>query len=224
MTKFLFLCLWYCSIYPGAFFMCAFAFGIKYFVDRFSLMRTWKRPPKLGTRVSRFSRRWFFSLAVLFMFVMSSYYWSGFPYDNICANESTDQSYNGTYKVTSFDNSTAVDEIVTYTIGTDDYRFCLQDFLSPGRDGSSFPFIPANQPEGEEWMTTDQESITTIFGWSAVGIIAFVLMAFCWRWIQGLKTLVSSTYKVRKTKRKLTLCLVSTLYLQTLLVAFTQNV
>lgn len=38
MTKIFFLTLWYCSIYPGTFFMCSFALLINFFVDRFSLM------------------------------------------------------------------------------------------------------------------------------------------------------------------------------------------
>jgi hypothetical protein len=84
MTKILFLALWYCAIYPGALLMCSFALFINYFMDRFALMRTWKRPPKLGAKISEFSRRYFFSLAILAMAVLSSYYWAGFPFDNLC--------------------------------------------------------------------------------------------------------------------------------------------
>lgn len=55
-------------------------------------MRTWKRAPNLGPETSRFSRRYFFSLAILAMALMSSYYWAGFPFDNVCA---TDQTVSG---------------------------------------------------------------------------------------------------------------------------------
>lgn len=48
MLKIMFLCLWYSAIFPGAFFLCSFSLLIKYYVDRFSLMRTWKRAPQLG--------------------------------------------------------------------------------------------------------------------------------------------------------------------------------
>lgn len=41
----------------------------------------------------------------------------------------------------------------------------------------SFPFVPSNQPEGDEWMTADQETVTSIYGWAAVGAIAFVVSA-----------------------------------------------
>jgi hypothetical protein len=197
MTKLLFLCLWYCSVYPGAFFMCSFALLIKYFVDRFSLMRTWKRPPQLGTRISRFSRRYFFSLACVAMAVVSSFYWSGFPYDNICPNDKIDDSRLGIFTVTSLDNTTAVNEEVVYTEEDVDYRFCLQDFLTPVTGSATFPFIPENQPEGDEWMSEEQEMITSIFGWSSVVITAIVALMFTTGWISLVQNLFYSSYKVR---------------------------
>lgn len=49
LMKFLFMTLWYCSIYPGALFLGFFALLVTYFVDRFSLMRSWARSAQ-GTR------------------------------------------------------------------------------------------------------------------------------------------------------------------------------
>jgi len=43
MIKFLFMTLWYCSIYPAAFFLGFISLMMTYFVDRFSLMRSWAR-------------------------------------------------------------------------------------------------------------------------------------------------------------------------------------
>ena len=43
LMKFLFMTLWYCSIYPGALFLGFFALLVTYVVDRFSLMRSWAR-------------------------------------------------------------------------------------------------------------------------------------------------------------------------------------
>lgn len=85
MTKILFLALWYCSIYPCTLFLCSFALLVNFFTDRFSLMRTWKRAPALGTSISKFSRKYFFSTAIIAMAIVSSYYWSGFPFDNVCS-------------------------------------------------------------------------------------------------------------------------------------------
>jgi hypothetical protein len=53
MTKMLFLTLWYCAIFPSSFFMCSVAMLVNYFLDRFSLMRTWKRPSLLGPQMVR---------------------------------------------------------------------------------------------------------------------------------------------------------------------------
>jgi hypothetical protein len=155
MTKLLFLALWYCAIFPGALFMCAFALFINYFTDRFSLMRSWKRPPHLGTRISKFSRRYFFSLAILAMAVMSSYYWSGFPFDNLCMNDSfVDSEYVGSFTINAND-ATGLDHVpvqVTISPSSFDFRYCLQNFLKPSNE-HTFPFIPDQQAGGDEWMT-----------------------------------------------------------------------
>jgi hypothetical protein len=59
-TKILFLAVWYCSIYPGALFMCSFALFLNYFTDRFSLMRTWKKPPQLVSKQRKRARFWIY--------------------------------------------------------------------------------------------------------------------------------------------------------------------
>lgn len=140
MTKILFLCLWYCSIFPGSFFLCAFSLGIKYHVDKFCLMRTWKRAPQLGTNISRFSRRYFFTIAIAVMAIISSYYWSGFPFDNLCQNDSINSTYVGSMTIFPLNNVNArIDR--TLTEEDVDYRFCNQDFMAIG-SGPTFPFVP----------------------------------------------------------------------------------
>ncbi|CAJ1969146.1 unnamed protein product [Cylindrotheca closterium] len=84
LIKFVLLCVWFCSIFPAAFFLCSISLGLKYYLDRFSLMRTWQRAPHFGTRVARASHAFFFPLIVVAMVVMGTVYWNGFPYDNIC--------------------------------------------------------------------------------------------------------------------------------------------
>ena len=197
MTKILFLCLWYSAIYPAAFFMCAFTLGVNYFTDRFSLMRTWKRPPHLGTRISKFSRQYFFSVACLAMAVISSFYWSGFPYDNTCPNDNdVDQSYIGNYTVTarSGTGTRQVDD-VEISAETTEYRYCVQDLIRQAT-GNTFPFTPEQQPKGDEWMTADQEVVTTIFGWSSVAVIVYVVTKFLFGWLQMCQGLFSSSYSV----------------------------
>ena len=199
MTKILFLALWYCAVYPGALFMCSFALLINYFTDRFSLMRTWKRPPQLGTKISEFSRRYFFSLAIVAMAILSSYYWAGFPFDNLCPAE--DQQVNatfvGSWVIQPFD--AAKNETVNITIEPDApvFQNCLQDFFRFPSNGRRFPFIPEFQLNGQEWMTSDQEIVTDIYGWSAIGVLLIVLLSFFYTWYHGFMGLFRGTYEVR---------------------------
>lgn len=195
-TKLLFLCVWYCAIFPGAFFLCSFALYIKYFVDRFSLMRTWKRPPQLGTQVSKFSRRYFFSLAVVAMAIMSSYYWSGFPYDNLCEiEEAIDDRYSGTFIVKASDTNIRMNGTFLELVpGNPQYRVCSQNLIALGNDRRTFPFIPERQPEGDEWMSPGQIDVTTVFGWTSVAIIAIVIIKFVWGWVDMAQSFFRSTY------------------------------
>jgi hypothetical protein len=142
MTKILFLSLWYCSIFPVSFFLCALSLGIKYFVDKFCLMRTWKKAPQLGSKISSFSRRYFFTCAIAVMAVISSYYWSGFPFDNLCPNDSINATYVGSVTVVPFDESyVGFGENLTFTEDDVDYHFCNQNFMTIA-GGPTFPFVP----------------------------------------------------------------------------------
>ena len=196
-TKILFLCLWYCAIYPAAFFMCSFTLLVNYFSDRFALMRTWKRAPQLGTTISKVSRRYFFSLACVAMAVISSYYWSAFPFDNLCANDNAvNSTYIGKFEVKPLGHHLqAAPNFSEVTSKSTEYRYCLQDLMTPGH-GNTFPFIPNQQPPGEEWMTESQEDITVIYGWSSVGVTAVVVISFLYGWIQLWKGLFKSSYEV----------------------------
>ena len=64
-AKLLFLTFWYCSIFPMAFFWCALALQIIYYLDKLSLTRTWKRVPKLGATISQFNRTYFLPASVI---------------------------------------------------------------------------------------------------------------------------------------------------------------
>ena len=137
-------------------------------------MRAWKRTPQLGGGIAKVSRQYFFSLAIVAMAVISSAYWSGFPFDNLCLVENTEDVKLGTFYL---------GESRGYaTVSVDDpvYTSCLQDLLAPGL-GFTFPFIPAQQEKrDEEWMTGEQEEITTLFGWSSVVICALMLLRLVW--------------------------------------------
>ena len=191
MTKILFLALWYCAIFPGALYMCAFALFVNYFTDRFSLMRTWKRAPHLGPKISQFSRRYFFSLAIAAMAILSSYYWAGFPFDNVCKLDDTtvNDALVGDWEVNGVN--------VTVSATDSPFKYCLQDFFRYPKGEQSFPFVSKFQLDGEEWMTEDQELVTDVYGWASVGVLAIVVLSFIWGWYGSFMNLFKGSYVPR---------------------------
>ena len=117
------------------------------------------------------------------MAIFSSYSWSGFPYDNLCENEGSEVSdlYAGEYTVavhkqvglsTLFGRVNVTEPEVdfyvntTITTGSPTYRFCNQDLMGRGPNVTgAYPFVPVFQPAGDEWMTSEQEVVTTYYGW-----------------------------------------------------------
>jgi len=187
MIKFLFMTLWYCSVYPGVFFLGSLALIITYFVDRFSLMRSWSRSAQVGAEIADFARNLFIPCAICLMSVVSAYFWSGFPYDNLCLDENATLPgyYNGDYNLTLGANNFVVFGIPVYQAGGDPilvsvtpddevYKFCNQDLRA--YTDLSFPALPGYQPEGAEWMTAEQEKVVSAHGWtSLVVLMVFVL-------------------------------------------------
>ena len=89
---------------------------------------------------------------------------------------------------------------VTITIDAGDvnYYFCLQDMLR-FRNPIAFPALARFQPEGFEWMTSDQETVSNMLGITCAVILFFVALVFINRiLIRFLRNLLSSPYKVRR--------------------------
>ena len=130
------------------------------------------------------------------MALVSSYYWASFPFDNLCQGEdgsTAGDALSGTFVISPKDDDTNnANGDVRVTVNTTDptFVFCKQDFLRFYSDKRNrFPFHHRNQPEGREWMTDDQETVTSVWGWvglaSAVAIICAILASivrkWCWR-------------------------------------------
>merc|ERR1712151_1406901 len=84
-TKVFFLALFYSTLLPGGLIMCASILSVYYFVDKYCITRIWKPAPLVGTELTKFSRKVFFTLAYFALCLMTAYWLSGFPYDNLCA-------------------------------------------------------------------------------------------------------------------------------------------
>jgi hypothetical protein len=162
-------------------------------------MRTWKKAPHIGTAISQISRQYFFSASVAIMAVFSSYYWSGFPFDNICQNDSINQTYVGTFTLSPYPGNTNdfKNETITLTENDVDYRYCNQDFM--GRETRwTFPFVPQTGNENidpYEYMTDEQLISTTYFGWSALAFVIVIFSKYIVLWYSAYKKMHHGSYQ-----------------------------
>eukprot|EP00592_Proboscia_alata_P021321 CAMPEP_0194418704 /NCGR_PEP_ID=MMETSP0176-20130528/17880_1 /TAXON_ID=216777 /ORGANISM="Proboscia alata, Strain PI-D3" /LENGTH=266 /DNA_ID=CAMNT_0039225345 /DNA_START=31 /DNA_END=831 /DNA_ORIENTATION=+ len=173
-------------------------------------MRTWKRAPKIGKEVSEFSRKYFLTTAVIALAVVSSYFWSGFPYDNLCddgiiTRNSTNSEYIGGQTIHSAvaitegdpqledtkDRDPRTYKHIAVSDGDNMYQFCNQNLAQRG----AFPALPRHQIEGYEWMTDEQEMVTSLFGWTSIGIVVLILSSFIHRFFMYLKAMYHSSYE-----------------------------
>jgi len=158
-------------------------------------MRTWKPAPRMGTTISALSRKYFFSVAVAAMAVVGSYMWTGFPYDNLCVNDPSEAilRYQGTWDVYVHGSNTT-DQTVTVEESFYSVRFCRQEYFRM-KGVVAFPALPSFQPDGDEWMNPDQVKLTTIYGWTSVGVLVLVASIFLRNMIVSFLNLFRGTYK-----------------------------
>lgn len=89
----IFVALFYTTILPEALFLGALALVAQYYSAKFILLRLSGIAPDLGFHLARTSRNWFIPFVLIAHVSMSAYWWSGFPYDDVCKDEE-----NGGYK------------------------------------------------------------------------------------------------------------------------------
>jgi hypothetical protein len=142
-------------------------------VDKFCLMRIWANSPFIGSEVARFSRRYFFSAAVVAYAIVSSYQWAGFPYDNLCRLDEPLTGANRTYTNVTLLNGTVLPSV---TVENDEfYYFCRQNWKGFER----LPFPPTPRQQGDlHWMTESQETLTRLYGYTAVIFLTGYLVFF----------------------------------------------
>ena len=96
------------------------------------------------------------------------------------------------------------------------YKYCNQDMLA--HFFSDFPALPQKQPVGDEWMTSDQESVATLFGWTSVGVSIVIIILLIWRLYYGwVKPFFLKSYEVgMKLRVRLIASLLLTHHLQSM--------
>ena len=140
-------------------------------------MRIWANSASIGAEVARFSRRYFFSGAVVAYAVINAYIWSGFPYSNLCEVEDPMTGAAGTY--TNLTLGTGERSSETIVVEQDAFvRFCDQSWrIFEG--AIKFPPTGKQQPENGIWMTDSQALLSSIFGiTSAVYVGGYIMLLF----------------------------------------------
>jgi hypothetical protein len=198
MTKVLFLVFFYSALFPAVFFFGFAILTVQYFVscvansiscplettltllvpvqaDKYCLLRIWSWSPNIGSELAKFSRRYFYSGALLAYFLASAYAWAQFPYDNLCDPTEDYRSYgkSGQYSYLTEGGEEDVTEV------NQDWavQYCTQSWL--GAYVFPFPPTPRLQPPTLKWMDTSQAQLTTVYGWTAVlAVVVFVVIFF----------------------------------------------
>jgi hypothetical protein len=191
-TKIFFLTVFHCSIFPAGFFFASAIFASAYWVDKFSILRTFSQGPKIGPNVSRISN-YFFVLCLAAYAVMAGYNFAQFPFDSACETENAvADEYIGDWVVNGTD--------VSLEKGTHlEYKYCGQNLFYK----FSFPWIPSViLKDSDAWMNEAQSEFSHIFAWVMICIvfisITFLVFEVLRKTITAL--FVSKDFKVRNRR------------------------
>jgi hypothetical protein len=94
-------------------------------------MRIWGWTPFIGSQLAVFSRRFFFSGALIAFAAVSSYAWVQFPYDNICdPNDPAETDANTTYFDVEYagDNGLVNGDGIVEVMQSNSVVYCSQDW------------------------------------------------------------------------------------------------
>jgi len=138
-------------------------------LDKYSILRTWKQGPKIGSYISTFSTNFFLLIALAYTFMASNYY-INFPFDNACemGESEAPSNYIGTHCAQIDDMDV---EMFNISITSDDrtHSFCNQKF-----NRRSFLPLRYYQSEGDKYVTDSQESFSTFYRWVCVIVLLLV--------------------------------------------------
>jgi hypothetical protein len=127
-------------------------------------------------------------MVILSMAFMNSLLWTGFPFNNLCPTEDSDSAYIGTWPVDILMNITETNlkynRTATVTSSSVNYKVCNQNFLF-NWPTPTFPFVPSSgnaKLVPEAYMTPEQITSTTYFGWTAAVVMLLCALRFLWSW------------------------------------------
>eukprot|EP00586_Coscinodiscus_wailesii_P003443 CAMPEP_0172485718 /NCGR_PEP_ID=MMETSP1066-20121228/13867_1 /TAXON_ID=671091 /ORGANISM="Coscinodiscus wailesii, Strain CCMP2513" /LENGTH=987 /DNA_ID=CAMNT_0013251149 /DNA_START=47 /DNA_END=3010 /DNA_ORIENTATION=- len=179
-TKVMFMTFFYGTLFPAAYFFACATLIVHYLTDKWCLLRIWRQQPAVGVQISRFSRSYFFTAALLAGVVSASYWYSGFPFSNACKLDSTATTfYQGTYNNAKDLNGDSIAPFEIYP-WTPNYQFCDQNLWDKG----AFPALPRGQ-DPLKWMSEGQERICRFYGWTSIAILALVCCIYIQKGLVG---------------------------------------
>lgn len=82
--------------------------------------------------------------------------------------------------------------IIKIQAGSEVYKFCNQNFFNMG----VFPALSMFQPLYGHWMTTEQEFVIDVYGWTSVAVLSFFVVVFFWRFGRAFGSFFYGGYKV----------------------------
>jgi len=194
MNKILFVTFFYAAVFPAGFLFGSISLIVHYVNDKFLLFKTWAQGPPVGTQLPGLSTK-FISIALVTYFIMTSYTWYFFNFDNACEwngdSENILLEYAGGYNVTDLSGKS---EAVVVTNTSKVYNFCSQDLL---REDFRFPSFSRYQGEEEDfqWMSEGQERIVNMFAWTTVVVVVYYLFTVLIFIVNSLKNIFRSTYE-----------------------------
>jgi len=160
---------------------------IRYYTDKYSLIRIWKQAPLIGNQVARFNSRYILMLVAVASAYVSALNWINFRFDYVCEGGSTELDFNG---AVTFSNTSSLPLNVT---GGRSVRVCSADtccqdltmeLITPWRVGKK-------SDDGLTWLSESQTRLGLIYGVTAICIIVSYFIFVCGR--NG-KNLFSSLY------------------------------
>jgi len=125
----------------------------------------------IGTKISRTSR-FYFLIALVVCVVVCSYDWSRFRYDNVCVSP---LSLGPDPIFSTADDGTRFDARLHRVCNNE--QCCDQAIWNISeRKYPIYPLLPRFQPSELKWMSSGQELLSLIYGWTSVGFLALFLL------------------------------------------------
>mmetsp|Transcript_35932 Transcript_35932/g.83825 ORF Transcript_35932/g.83825 Transcript_35932/m.83825 type:complete len:799 (+) Transcript_35932:803-3199(+) len=180
LTNSIFFCFFYATVFPASYLFCSMSLWAIFYVDKYILLRRCGRGSKVGPSISKLSST-FFTTAIMMSFIMSAYWWSAFPFDNVYEN-------NGKYYTI---NQDMLSEITSYFPALPKYQTLIDQ-----------PIGLPKEWKDEGWMSSDQGFIVCLIGTTSAVILFFFVLFYGNKIFQKIHFLIFPSYKLEQSDER----------------------